>query len=256
MLSKGWSKFIISLQKKKEREERRLFTVEGDKLVKEFLLSDWIVEVLAGKPEYLASLPAELKKRASEIIPLSYDELKKISSLTTPHNALAVIRMPTTVIDPEEINNSLTLMIDTIQDPGNMGTIIRVAAWFGIKNIICSENSVDIYNQKVIQATMGALLSVKVQYTGLKEFLSSTHILANPVYAAMLDGESIYSADLSEKGIILLGNESRGISAELLPFVKKRIVIPKYARYSAGVESLNVGMAASIIVSEFARRTV
>ncbi len=256
MLSKGWSKFIISLQKKKEREERRLFTVEGDKLVREFLMSEWIVEVLAGKPEYLASLPAELKYQASEIIPLSYDELKKISSLTTPHNALAVIRMPTTMIDPEEINNSLTLMIDTIQDPGNMGTIIRVAAWFGIKNIICSENSVDIYNQKVIQATMGALLSVKVHYTGLKEFLSSIHSRGNPVYAAMLDGKSIYSADLSEKGIILLGNESRGISAELLPLVTKKIVIPKFARSAAGVESLNVGMAASIIVSEFARRSL
>lgn len=256
MVSKNILKFILSLQKKKVREENRLFVIEGDKLIREFLNSDMGIIMLVAKPEFISSLQPDKKERVKEIIPASYDELKKISTLVTPHNALAVVRMPDTKFSPAKIFRGLSLALDSIQDPGNLGTIIRAASWFGITNIVCTENSVDVYNPKVIQATMGAVINVNVFYTDLYDFLKTANSKEIPVIGAVLDGTEVYRHRAPDKGIILLGNESKGISDNLLTCVTDRIVIPRVSAANTGVDSLNVGIAASIILYEFSRKVL
>jgi len=253
MLSKTKISYIISLQKKKVREEEKLYVIEGDKLVKEFLEARVPVRMLVAKPEFLNSLPQVHRQGIAEVIPASYEELKKISSLTTPHNALAVIEMPEINADTADLKKGLTVALDTVQDPGNLGTIIRAAAWFGIKNIFCSPDCVDIYNPKVIQSSMGAILHVNVFYTDLLVFLDTAAKNKTRIFGALMDGESIYSYKLDNHGIILLGNESKGISEELMPYITDRIKIPKLTGVERGIDSLNVSMAASVIFSEFTR---
>jgi TrmH family RNA methyltransferase len=255
MISKSKSNFIISLQKKKKRDEEKLFVIEGDKLIKEFISTKQEVKTLVAKPEFLSSLPPGITHFAKEIIEVDNEELKQISTLKTPHNALAVVHMPESEMDSSEVLNQLCICLDFVQDPGNLGTIIRAAAWFGIKNIVCSPDSVDVYNPKVVQASMGAFMHVNIYYSDLKRLA----ILANkkniPVFGTMLEGVSIYDHKLDNKGIILLGNESRGISEQLIPFITEKIFIPKFNNSEEGIDSLNVGMAASIVFSEFLRRS-
>jgi TrmH family RNA methyltransferase len=253
MVSRNKANFIISLQKKKVREKEKLYVIEGDKLVKEFLTAGVPVRTLVAKPEFLNSLPLFQKQGIEEIIPASYDDLKKISSLKTPHNALAIIQMPEIESDPASLKKGLTVALDFVQDPGNLGTIIRAAAWFGIENIFCSEECVDVYNPKVIQASMGAILHVNVFYTDLRKLFETAAELKVKVFGALIEGESIYSYKLEKNGIILLGNESKGISDELLPYITDRIMIPKIGNAQSGIDSLNVSMAASVILSEFTR---
>jgi TrmH family RNA methyltransferase len=255
MISKNRAKFIVSLQKKKVRDEERLFVIEGDKLVREFLASDIRIHSLVAKPEFISSVPGDLLSNVSEVNDVSYDELKNISTLRTPHNALAIIPMPDKALNINEVFKELCVALDFVQDPGNLGTIIRAAGWFGIKNIICSPDCVDVYNPKVIQASMGALLHVNVFYSDLKIFLKASENEDIPVFGTLLEGDSIYSHKLADIGIILLGNESKGISAELLPFITTRIMIPRFSTGKHGIDSLNVGMAASVVFSEFARRS-
>ena len=251
MLTRNTIKFILSLQKKKTREELKLFVIEGDKLIREFLNSDFRIFSLVAKPEFISGLQAESRAKFEEIIPVSYDELKKISTLVTPHNALAVVRMTERKFSPAKIFRGFSLALDSVQDPGNLGTIIRASAWFGIQNIICTENSVDVYNPKVIQATMGAFINVNVFYTDLENFLKNANLKGIPVYGAMLDGADIQDFKPSGNGIILLGNESKGISEDLVPYITDRIVISKKTEALTGVDSLNLGMAASIILYDF-----
>jgi RNA methyltransferase, TrmH family len=255
MLSKTRIKFIKSLQNKKVRDEERLFVIEGDKLVNEFLIANVPVKMLLAKPEFLDSLLPELTRSVNLVEDVSYDELKQISSLKTPHNALAVIHMPDHEMNISEIINQFCVALDFVQDPGNMGTIIRAAGWFGIKNIVCSMDCVDVYNPKVIQSSMGALLHVNVFYSDLKKLFTSTAQNAIPVFGTFLEGDSIYNHKLDNKGIILLGNESKGISNELIPFITEKIRIPKFSNARKEIDSLNVGMAASIVFSEFLRRS-
>lgn len=254
MLSKNKARFIISLQKKKVREEYRLYVIEGDKIVKEFISAGMPIKSLVAKAEFISSLPKDGMKTVSETEPVSYEELKQISGLKTPHNALAVVCMPDHDFSQSRLLKEQCVVLDCIQDPGNLGTIIRAAAWFGIRNIICSEDSVDVFNPKVIQASMGAIIHVRVLYTDLKVFLTAATKKELPVYGTLLDGDSIYSQTLDNKGIILLGNESKGISDDLIPFINHRLFIPRFAETAPGIDSLNVGMAASVIFSEFARR--
>jgi len=256
MISKNKTKFIVSLQKKKVREEERLFVIEGDKLVREFLAAGRTVKTLIAKPEFISSLPVTLTSTISEIDEVSYKELKLISTLKTPHNALAVLKIPDNRMDISEIFKGISVALDCVQDPGNFGTIIRAAGWFGIKNIICSEDCVDVYNPKVIQASMGAILHVTVFFTDLKIFLLSANKMRIPVFGTMLEGKSVYEQSLNDKAVILLGNESKGISEELVPFINEKIMIPKFSSARQGIDSLNVGMAASIVFSEFLRKSV
>jgi TrmH family RNA methyltransferase len=254
MISKSKAKFIISLKEKKRREEEQLFIIEGDKIVKEFLTAGTKVKSLIAQKDFISELSDDLILLANEVEEVSYSELKQISTLKTPHNALAVVPMPLRKFEMEDVFNDLSVALDLVQDPGNLGTIIRAAAWFGIKNIICSPNSVDLYNPKVIQASMGAILHVKIHYDDLQNLLKKAGDRKLPVFGAFLDGDSIYDHRLGNKGIILLGNESKGISQNLMPYITDKIKIPGPGTTLPGLESLNVGMAASIIISEFARR--
>jgi len=255
MISKSKIRFIRSLQNKKVRDEERLFVIEGDKLVREFLAARFPVRMLIAKPEFLSSLLPEMIQNINEIEAVSYEELKQMSTLKTPHNALAIVQMPESEMIVSEIIKQFCVALDFVQDPGNMGTIIRAAGWFGIKNIVCSFDCVDVYNSKVIQASMGALLHVNVFYTDLKTLFTNAIKNSVPVYGTMLDGKSIYDHKLDNKGIILLGNESKGISDELIPFITEKIRIPKYSNAKEGIDSLNVGMAASVVFSEFLRKS-
>jgi TrmH family RNA methyltransferase len=253
MISRNKAAYIITLRKKKVRDEEKLFVIEGDKIIREFLEAKAKVRILIALPEFLNSLQVFHKQGIGEIIPATNDDLKKVSSLKTPHNALAIIEMSEPVRDPADLIKGLTIALDCVQDPGNLGTIIRSAAWFGIKNVYCSEDSADIYNPKVIQASMGAILHVNVIYAFLPELLERARKMSVKIYGALIEGESIYSYKLGSSGIILLGNESKGISEELLPFITDRIMIPKLTDAQQGIDSLNVSMAASVILSEFTR---
>ena len=255
MISKIKSIYIISLQKKKARDEERVYVIEGDKLVREFLLAKVPVKMLIAKPEFLRSLSDDMKQYANEIEDVSYEELKRISTLKTPHNALAVVPFPDCILDADAVLKGLTVALDFVQDPGNLGTIIRAAAWFGIKNIVCSPECVDVYNPKVIQASMGAVLHVNVYYSDLKKLVILAGEKNIPVFGTMMEGESIYDHKLDNKGIIILGNESNGISEELIPFITDKIMIPGVSKAIPGIESLNVSMAASIVFFEFLRKT-
>jgi TrmH family RNA methyltransferase len=254
MITRNQVKMILSLQKRKVREENLLFVIEGDKLVREYLLAGNRVALLAGKPEWLSGESEDVISGADETVTVGYDELRRISSLKTPHNVLAVAHMPVRQYTDDITAGKLTLALENVQDPGNLGTIIRIAAWFGIGNIICSPECVDQYNPKVIQASMGAFMHVRVWYRSLDEALSEVTAGGIPVYGTTMDGQTVYDHTLGSEGIILLGNESRGISESLLKHVTERITIPGPGKSVAGIESLNVSMAAAIICSEFARR--
>lgn len=255
MISKNKTRFIISLQKKKIREEEGLYVIEGDKLVKEFLASRIRVRTLVAKKEFIGSLSPLMKECIDEIMDVSYEELKQVSTLKSPHNAIAVIPMAERKADEDYLLKDLCVALDFVQDPGNLGTIIRAAAWFGIKNVLCSPDCVDVYNPKVVQASMGALLHVGVYYCDLKKMVMLAKEKNLPVYGTLLEGEPIYTQKLGSRGIILLGNESRGISDELIPFISHRITIPAAGIALPGIESLNVSMAASIVLSEFLRQS-
>ena len=257
MLSKNRARFFISLQRKKERDINRLFVIEGDKVVREYLLTGKRVVSLVAKPEWLSQLPLSLTAKCDEIIQVSYEELKSISTLKSPHNALAIVPYAPDRSAPLPDENQLFAVLENIQDPGNMGTIVRAAAWFGIEEIICSENCVDIYNPKVIQATMGAFNRVEVSYCGLAGYLEKAGSEGITVYSTSLEGESIYDHPLSDRGLILFGNESKGVSAEIERYADTRLFIPgRGIENGLGIESLNVSMAASIVFSDFARRRV
>ena len=237
MLSKNEVKSIQSLCHKKQRQQEGLFVAEGVKLVEEIIQSDYRVKKIFSTDKWYSE-----NTHLNAIISIvSEDELKRISSLQTPNQVLAIVYQPiiTTI---SLLGNQLTLVLDGIQDPGNMGTIIRNADWFGISQIICSHNTVELYNPKVIQGTMGSFLRVKVSYVDLVPLLKNTNI---PVYGALLDGESIYAVQKPKEGIILIGNEGQGISKELLPFISNPITIPKIG----GAESLNAAVATGIILS-------
>ena len=233
--SKTDIKLIRSLSEKKFREKNSLFVVEGEKLVQEAICSKYIVE----KVFY-----------ANDI---GEDIMSKMTLLSSPSPALALVKMPEMKKPIPIDSGKLYLALDTIRDPGNIGTIIRLADWFGITQIFASEDCVDIYNPKVIQATMGSIFRIDVQYINLAELLIST-VGKIEVFGAYLDGESIYRHQLAQSAIIVVGNESRGISPELTPYIKSKIHIPSFAADGAGVESLNVAVATAIICSEFRRR--
>jgi TrmH family RNA methyltransferase len=256
MISKNKIKYIQSLQDKKARDEEQLYVIEGDKLVKEYLHSGVRLRLLAAVPEFIASLLPEEKAAIDEIETASYKDLERMSSLKTPHNAIAEVSIRGELSDPMKIMDSLFIALESVQDPGNLGTIIRAAAWFGFRHIVCSVNCVDVYNSKVIQASMGAILNVTIYYYDLGKILDGARKKGFPVYGTFLEGESVYASKLGNRGIILFGNESKGISDDLLPFITTRLEIPKFTSSTHGVESLNVGMAASIVFSEFARRSV
>ena len=247
-LTKNKIKWIQSLSKKKERDEQGLFCAEGTKLVND-LLPYFDCAALVATPDYFES---KKNPRADEIFEVSKDTLKKVSAQCAPQSVLAVFRQKKNELKYDELKCQLSLMLDTVQDPGNLGTIIREADWFGIENVICSKETVDVYNPKVVQATMGALTRVKVYYVDLVDVLKK--MSAIPVYGTFLEGTNIYEEKLTANGIIVMGNEGNGISAEVAKYVTAKLHIPNYPKGRATSESLNVGSATAIVCSEFRRR--
>lgn len=236
-LSKNHLKLITSLRQKKYRQKHKMFVVEGMKGVNEFLNSSFECYLLF-------SIDADFEtKRDFHII--SDEDLKKVSHLVTPNKVLAVFRIP----EPSDIKSGLILALDDINDPGNLGTIIRLCDWFGIDQLICSPQTVDCYNSKVVQASMGSLTRVSINYTDLTNYLSNTQL---PVYIADMNGKSVYQARLPEHGILVMGNEANGISESVKELATAIISIPRFGDLQQ-TESLNVATATAIFLSEFRR---
>ena len=249
MLSKNKIKLISSLSQKKYRDELGLFIAEGTKLVLD-LATSFQCSLLVATAEWIGE---HGKIRAEEVIEVEAEDLKKISNHKTPQGVLAVFFKPDYHWNVEELNQRLSLALDEVQDPGNLGTIIRIADWFGIKDIFCSQHSADAFNPKTVQATMGALARVRVHTVQLGEFLQSCSGKL-PIYGTFMGGETIYSKTLTENGIIVMGNEGNGISAEIEKLVTGRLLIPNFPVGQPTSESLNVAVATALVCSEFRRR--
>lgn len=242
MVTKHQIKFIKSLSLKKSRQQNGLFIVEGIKGISEFLKSHYILNKLY-TTKSIFKAPEEL------ICNISEAELKRISSLKNPNTALAIFKIPEQKLEQQV---GLIVALDDVRDPGNLGTIIRLCDWYGIKNLVCSKNTVDCYNTKVVQATMGSLTRVNIQYVDLESYLET---YKSTVFATLLEGENIYKANLPDNGLIILGNEANGISETIKAKVNRTLTIPQFGDVKA-TESLNVANATAIVLSEFKRRTI
>lgn len=236
------------MHQKKVRKEQGLFIAEGIKSILEFIQSDYKIEAIFSTPHTTSKLDKLSQK--IKVQEITDTELKKISTLITPQDILAIIHIPEkTEIPAESFKKTITLVLDGVQDPGNLGTIIRVADWFGFKQIICSSDTVEAYNPKVVQATMGSLSRVQIHYVNLEDFLSKHK---GPVYGALLSGESVYQTDFqNEEALLILGNEGNGISEGVQRFITKAISIPRFG----DAESLNVAVSAAIFCSELKRNS-
>lgn len=240
MLSKNQLKLITSLQQKKYRNKHGLFIAEGVKVVNEFLNSNFDCKFLFCTEDFSAKGPSQ------NTIVITNKELNKISSLKTPNKVLGVFKIP----EPKPLkDDGLIVVLDGVNDPGNLGTIIRLCDWFGVEQLICSNKTVDCYNHKVVQASMGSLARISVTYTNLKHYLSETSL---PVYGTFMNGENIHRTNLAKNAILVMGNEANGISQELTPLISKKITIPRFGDLQK-TESLNVATATAIILNEFRR---
>ena len=240
MISKNQIKLITSLQQKKFRQVHQLFIAEGVKVIQELLLSNFVLEHLYTTEDLFDSVD-ENKKTL-----LNNEELKKISSLSTANNCLALFKIPK---ERPIQSSSITVVLDDIRDPGNMGTIIRLCDWFGIHQIVCSNETVDVYNPKVIQATMGSISRVNITYLDLQNYLKEVKV---PIYGTFMDGKNVYKEKLPKECILILGNEANGISKEVEQTVNHKLAIPRFGELQK-TESLNVATATAIFLSEFKR---
>ena len=237
-LSNKYHKLITSLSQKKYRQKHQLFVVEGVKVVREFLKSSYELEILFSTDNDFSFLDC--------FIEVSPQELKKISSLKTPNKVLALFKIPReTKVD----SSGLILALDTINDPGNLGTIIRLCDWFGVKQLICSRETVDCYNSKVVQASMGSLTRVSISYLNLAAYLERVSL---PIFVADMDGVSVYKSQLPSSAILVMGNEANGISEPIKQLISSKLSIPRYGN-SQQAESLNVASATAILLNEFRR---
>ena len=237
MISNNQIKFVRQLEQKKYRKKEGLFVAEGPKVVGDLLR--------AGFKAHTIFATSEWESQGQTFQEVSDEELRRVSFLQHPQRVLALFFIPTESVPSV---SSLSLALDDVQDPGNLGTIIRIADWFGIDTIYCSENTADAWSPKVVQATMGSIARVNIIYTDLQELISKAQV---PVYGTLLDGQDIYTQELSKEGIIVMGNEGNGISAPIRKLINRRLLIPQFHE---GPESLNVAIATAITCSEFRRR--
>ncbi|RBN49198.1 TrmH family RNA methyltransferase [Flavobacterium psychrolimnae] len=240
MVSKNQIKLITSLQQKKYRIANKLFFAEGVKGIQELLDSDFELDHLYTTQNDFDEVSKDKKTIISE------NDLKKITALATPNSCLAVFKMPT---EKPVLETGLIVALDSIRDPGNLGTILRLCDWFGIQQVLCSKETVDVYNPKVVQATMGSIARVNINYIDLNAFLATTKL---PIFGTFMDGSNIYKSELPKQGIIIMGNEANGISTELEKLVTCRLTIPRFGNLQK-TESLNVATATAIVLSEFRR---
>ena len=254
MLSKNKISEISSLHQKKFRQSLGYFIAEGEKIVDELLYSTWEVVALFATEE----LYQKYQTIAPQIQLAEAHLFAKISALKTPSGILAVVKQKYLSIDKVEVQNKFTLCLDGVRDPGNLGTIIRIADWFGISTIVCSDDTVDVYNPKTIQATMGSFLRVNVIYTQLIPFLIHAKAQQVQLFGAVLNGENVYDKKDVKQGIIIMGSESHGISDEVLHLIDEPITIPekliKNKQVNGAIDSLNVAIATSVICAVFAQK--
>ena len=256
MLSKNQISYIRSLQIKKYREKHRQFLAEGSKLVIDLLQSRYTVSSVYAVESWLEKSGHLLEGQSVPFTQVSLTTMKRITALSSPGPVCAVADIPGIIFDETIVEKELVLALDDIRDPGNLGTIIRLADWFGIGTVLCSETTVDLYNPKTIQATMGSVARVDVIYGNLVEFLGRASSLCT-IYGTFLEGESVYTSDLEPNGILVIGNESNGISPMIRQMIGKKLFIPSFHRAPAQgghPESLNASLAAAIACSEFRRR--
>ena len=244
MITRADIQLVRSLADKRTRTETGLFVAEGDKLIDEILHSSLRVRSLY-------ALEGHFVGRAETV---TAKEMERISQLKTAASSLAVVEQPRHKTPSTAPADKLSIALDGVQNPGNLGTIIRLADWFGVEDIFCSEDCADCFNPKVIQATMGAILRVRVHYLPLADFLARSAKEGTPVYGTMLDGDNIYSAELKPTGVIVMGNEGKGISHEIENLVTDKLFIPSYPLDRPTTESLNVAVATAITCAEFRRR--
>lgn len=245
MISINKIKYVQSLHTKKFRQKYDNFIAEGDKICYEIIKSEKLnIEAIFALPQWMEKHATELRPFQSILTEVNESELKKISTLTTPNQVLMVVKQSSFELDLQTIRSDLSLYLDGIQDPGNMGTILRIADWFGIRFVFCSDTCVDIFNPKVVQATMGAFLRIQSKEIELRELIEAT----TPVYGALLEGENLFQTERSNHGIIVIGNEGRGISEEVRALINRPILIPPHGE---GAESLNAAVATGIICAVF-----
>lgn len=250
MLSKAKLKQIRSLEIKKYRNELKRFVAEGNKLVAD-MLPAFECELLIAKPCWMATqgnIPAH------ELLEADDTDLHKASFLKTPQDVLAVFKTPNWPLQEANPSSSLVLVLDGIQDPGNLGTIVRLADWFGIEHLVCSLDTADVFSPKAIQATMGSLAHVKVHYTQLETYLQKQKEKAIPIFGTFLDGTDLYDQPLASNGLIVMGNEGNGIRPETARFINQKLYIPNFPKERETTESLNVAIATAVICAEFRRR--
>ena len=250
MPTKSEIAFVRSLASKKGRTASGLFVAEGTKLVGEILASDFAVRKL-----FVRKGTALSASGRTETETVSDKEMERISLLKTPTDALALVEIPRYALPRDPGGDALALLLDDVQDPGNLGTIVRLADWFGIRDIFCSPASADCFNPKVVQATMGAVLRVRVHYTDPVALLEKAAAAGVPAYGTFLDGKDIYAAELSPTGILVMGNEGNGIGPAVAERISRRLYIPPYPAAVPTSESLNVAVATAVAVAEFRRRS-
>ncbi|WP_218599759.1 RNA methyltransferase [Polaribacter sp. NJDZ03] len=239
-ISKNQFKLITSLSQKKYRQKHKLFIAEGIKVVQEILNSSFELEMLFCTDDFSSDVSEEKTVRVSEA------DLKKISNLKTPNKALGIFKIPDEKLN---LDKGLTVALDAINDPGNLGTIIRLCDWFGVEELICSKDTVDCYNQKVVQASMGSLTRISIRYVDLAKYLAETK---KPTFIADMDGENVYKTNLPKQGVLIMGNEANGVSNEIKNLITHKISIPRFGD-TQETESLNVATATAILLSEFKR---
>lgn len=242
MVSKNQIKLITSLQQKKYRNEHQLFIAEGVKVIQELLVSNFVLEHLFVTESIFETINPE------QITLVKEAGMKRISALVSPSSCLAIFKIPKAKTIKDK---GLIVALDDIRDPGNLGTIIRLCDWFGVKQLVCSNETVDVYNPKVIQATMGSITRVNVIYTDLQDFIAQTSL---PVFGTFMDGKNIYQETLPTDGVLIFGNEANGISTTIENSIKNRIAIPRFGDIQQ-TESLNVATATAICLSEFRRNS-
>lgn len=256
MISKNKIKYLKSLEMKKHRQAESVFVAEGPKIVGDLLNAGF-------EPTYLvvvecsdfASRLQNFDLNGVQIDFVTADDLRKMSSLEAPQQVLAVLKQPIWQLDSNVASKELCLALDEVQNPGNLGTIIRLAAWFGIEHLFCSKGCADVYNSKTVQATMGGLAHVKVHYVDLVEMIGNLPD-GTPIYGTFLDGENLYGKQLEQRGLIVMGNEGRGVSKEVENLVTEKLFIPNYPAERESTESLNVAIATAIVCAEFRRRAL
>lgn len=252
-LSKNKTKYIHALEQKKFRRQENAFVAEGHKSVGDLLMAGCAARLIIATEEWQCPVTIDGK---TERITVTEEELRKASLLQHPQQVLGVFSLPETATPPDAhtVGSELCLCLDGVQDPGNLGTIIRTADWFGIRHIICSPSTADAYNPKVVQATMGSIARVRMCYTDLTKWLASLPE-GTPVYGTMLDGDNLYDTHPSRNGVIVMGNEGKGISTEVAQLLTHRLLIPPYPAGNKTAESLNVSIATAIICAEFRRNS-